>query len=259
MAGTDRTKASAAGLMATGPAIVLAQPQMGENIGKAARAMANFGLSDLRLVAPRDGWPNERAIATASGAGEVLDRARIFSTVEEAIQDLTYVYAATARDRHMVKPVITPAESGRRLRADVAQGVGVGVLFGGERAGLSNEAVVLSQTIIQAPVNPAFASLNLAQAVLLIAYEWHKAGDATAPLTLELYETRPATSLEMQGLFDHLEAELDSAGFLYPPEKRPAMVRNIRNMLQRGGFTEQDVRTLRGMIKALSQGRPPRT
>ncbi len=258
MAGTDRTKAPSFSRQAMGPVIVLAQPQMGENIGKAARAMANFGLSDLRLVAPRDGWPNERAIATASGASHVLEQARVFSTVEEAIADLNCIYAATARDRHMVKPVITPAEAGRRLCQDMAQGLSVGVLFGGERAGLSNEAVVLSQTIIQAPVNPAFASLNLAQAVLLVAYEWRKAGDATAPAAMELFETRPATAAEMQGLFGHLEAELDEAGFLYPPEKRPAMVRNIRNMLQRAGFTEQDVRTMRGMIKALSRGRPPR-
>ena len=258
MAGTDRTKATTTGLMAAGPAIVLAQPQMGENIGKAVRAMANFGLSDLRLVAPRDGWPNERAIATASGATHVLDRARVFPNVEEAIADLNLIYATTARNRHMVKPVITPAESGRRFRQEIGQNLTVGVLFGGERAGLSNEAVALSQTIIQVPVNPSFASINLAQAVLLISYEWHKAGDFTPPSVMELFETRSATGAEMQGLFGHLEAELDEAGFLFPPEKRPAMVLNIRNMLQRAGFTEQDVSTMRGVIKALSKGRPPR-
>lgn len=258
MAGTDHTKVSQQ-MPSAGPAIVLVEPQLGENIGKAARAMANFGLDDLRLVSPRDGWPNDRAIATASGATHVLDGARLFVALEEAIADLNIVYASSARDRHMVKPVITPAEAGVRLRREIAQHQSVGVVFGAERAGLSNEAVVLAQTIIQAPVNPAFASLNLAQAVLLVAYEWRKTGDNTPPTHLELYNTRPATSREMQGLFDHLESELDSAGFLYPPEKRPAMVRNIRNMLQRADFTEQDVRTLRGMIKALSRGRPPRS
>ena len=241
-----------------GPAVILVAAQLGENIGKAARAMWNFGLKDLRLVNPRDGWPNARALAAASGADEVIEQARLYDSVEEAISDLNCIYAASARDRHVVKPVVTPAEAAGRLRRDIAGGLRAGILFGGERAGLDNEAVVLSQTLIRVPVNPAFASLNLAQAVLLVAYEWYQVGDSTPPVAIDLHGTRPASGQEMQGLFSQLEEELEASGFLYPPEKQPAMVRNIRTMLQRAGFTEQDVRTLRGMIKALSQGRPAR-
>ena len=254
MAGTDKTKKPVLG----GPAIILVVPQMGENIGKAARAMYNFGLTDLRLVAPRDGWPNPKALSAASGADLVIDGASITGRVEDAVSDLHFVYAATVRARDMVKPVLTPEAAARDMRRKAGEGLRMGVLFGGERAGLSNDHVVLSNAVIKVPVNPAFASLNLAQAVLVVAYEWFKAEDTTPARRLELHQTRPANAHEMQGLFDHLESELDQGGFLFPPEKRPAMVRNLRNMLQKAGLTEQDVRTLRGVIKALAQGRPQR-
>ncbi len=254
MAGTDRTREQVTG----GPAVILVVPQLGENIGTAARAMLNFGLTDLRLVAPRDGWPNARAVAAASGAEEVIQGARLFDEVGAAVADLHTVFATTARRRQMVKPVLTPEEAARRLRADHAQDLKTGLLFGGERAGLDNDAISLAHAIVQVPVNPAFASLNLAQAVLLMAYEWFRSTDETPAARLDLHGSRPASGQEMADLFAHLEAELDEAGFLFPPEKRPAMVRNIRAMLTRAGFSEQEVRTLRGIIKALSHGRPPR-
>ena len=255
MAGTDHTKQNQ---KSGGPAIILVVPQMGENIGKAARAMFNFGLTDLRMVAPRDGWPNDKAVATASGATHVIENAQIFASVEEAVADLTCIYATTARDRHMVKPVVTPAKAAKELRQAEALGHGCGILFGGEKAGLKNDDVVLAQKVVSVPVNPAFASLNLAQAVLLMAYEWFQAADATPAESIHFLGAEPATSGELVGLFEHLEAELDASGFLYPPEKRDRMVRNIRNTLQRVGLSNQEVQTFRGMIKALAHGRPPR-
>jgi len=254
MAGTDHTKEAQLG----GPAIILVVPQMGENIGKAARAMYNFGLTDLRMVAPRDGWPNDKAVAAASGADIVIEKAQIFDRLEEAVADLQMVYATTARDRHMVKPVVTPSEAAAQIRASEAKGAACGILFGGEKAGLKNEDVVLAQKVVSVPVNPAFASLNLAQAVLLMAYEWFQVADETAPESVDLLGADWATNAELVGLFEHLEAELDQAGFLFPPEKREPMVRNIRNILQRVPLTSQDTQTLRGIVKALAHGRPPR-
>ena len=254
MAGTDHTKAATLG----GPAIILVVPQMGENIGKAARAMYNFGLTDLRMVAPRDGWPNDKASATASGADIVIENARIFERLEDAIADLQFVLATTARDRHMVKPVVTPSEAAAQLRAVESKGGACGILFGGEKAGLKNEHVVLAQKVVSVPVNPAFASLNLAQAVLLMAYEWFQAADRTDSESLDILGSDWATGAEIVGLFEHLEAELDASGFLFPPEKREPMIRNIRNIFQRVPLTSQDTQTLRGIIKALAQGRPPR-
>ena len=255
VAGTDRTRTAVTG----GPAVILVVPQMGENIGTAARAMLNFGLHDLRLVAPRDGWPNPKAVAAASGADEVLAAARLCDTEEEATGDLNAVYATTARLRDMIKPVLTPAAAAEDMRARHQRGETTGILFGGERAGLSNDDAVLAHALVRVPVNPAFASLNLAQAVLLMGYEWFRAGDTTPGTVLDLGVTRPASASELHGLFDHLESELDAAGFLYPPEKRPAMVRNLRTMLLRAGLTEQDVRTLRGVVTALARGRPRRS
>ncbi len=252
MAGTDRTRAAAAG---GGPAIILVEPQMGENIGTAARAMLNCGLDDLRLVRPRDGWPSEKAASAASGADAVVDAARLFETTAEAIADLDLVYAATARRRDMLKHVLTPAEAARRLRAADAQGRRIGVLFGPERRGLNNDDVTLADAVIEAPLNPAFASLNLAQAVLLVGYEWYQAGAGAPPAVLPTGGFRPATKRELIDMFEHLERELDAAGFLYPPEKRPSMVRNIRNMLDRAGLMDPEVRTFRGIISALSKGR----
>lgn len=237
----------------TCPAVVLVSPQMGENIGACARAMLNFGLTDMRLVRPRGNWLNERTRAMASRADPVLDNARIFSTTAEAIADLVHVYATTARPRELLKPVLTPRRAGTLMREQMAEGERVGVLFGGERAGLLNEDVVLAQRIVTVPLNPAFTSLNLAQAVLLMSYEWYTAGDATPPERFDTGRSRPANRQEMQGLFDHLETELDASGFFERiMDKRPAIVNNIRNSLQRGVMLEQDVRTLRGVIKSLA-------
>jgi tRNA/rRNA methyltransferase len=246
------------------PAIILVQPQLGENIGFAARAMANFGLSDLRLVAPRDGWPNEKAHAAAAGATFLVERATVHASVEAAIGGLNYVLAATARPRGMVKPVLSPESAAKELRRRRAGGEGGGILFGAERNGLDNDTISLADAILTAPVSAAFASLSLPQAVLVFGYEWLK-GEARAPALgratqfdgpaaegLEIAHTRPATREELFGLFQHLETELDRAGFLRPPEKRPTMVRAIRNMFHRMGATEQDVRTWRGIVAALS-------
>lgn len=260
MAGTDKTKPQAQG----GPAIILAEPQLGENIGSSARAMANFGLTDLRLIRPRDGWPNDYAIKAASGADHVLEGAGVFDLEKEALADLHCVYAASARPRDMVKPVVTPEQAGAEMRAQIASGMTVGVIFGRERSGLSNDQIALADTIITAPVNPSFASLNLAQAVLLIGYEWFKLealtlGDGSREdgphdgPGLKMPGTWPATKQELVGFLEHLEAELDASGFLLPVEKRPAMVRNIRNMFQRVNLTEQDVRTLRGIVSSLTR------
>lgn len=255
MAGTDQTKADRA-RDGDAPAIVLVRPQLGENIGTAARAMLNFGLSDLRLVAPRDGWPSERARAAASGADLVIDRARLFADSKEAVADLDFVIATTARARDMVKPVLTPAAAAAKLREAIAAGGRAGVMFGPERTGLENDEVVLADALVMVPVNPAFASLNLAQAVLLIGYEWFKASDRTAAERIDYLQTRPATKEELLGFFEHLEGELDRFGFLKPPEKRPSMVRNLRNLFQRAGLTEQEVRTMRGVVASLTRRTP---
>ncbi len=263
MAGTDHTKESRQGESGQGgPAIILADPQLGENIGAAARAMANFGLSELRLIRPRDGWPNDYAWKAASGADWVIEGARVCQSETEALGDLNYIYATTARPRDMIKPVMTPEAAAADMRARIAGGQKVGVLFGRERTGLENDQITLADMIIMAPVNPAFASLNLGQAVLLVGYEWYKLeaetlGDGTRQdgPCLEpgprMPGTRPATREEVIGFFEQMESELDMSGFLYPPEKRPSMVRNIRNIFMRMSPTEQDVRTLRGVISSL--------
>jgi tRNA/rRNA methyltransferase len=250
----------------TTPAVILVRPQLGENIGTAARAMANFGLADLRIVAPRDGWPNEAARAAAASTGcHVVDGAHIFENLEQAINDLHFLAATTARPRDMVKPVIAPETAIAELSGRMTRGERCGVLFGPERSGLDNDQMALADVIISAPVDPTYASLNLAQAVLILGYEWIKARggkalgretafDGPAREGLDLQGQKPATKAELLGLFEHLEGALDMSGFLYPPEKRPAMVRNIRNMFQRMGATEQEVRTLRGIVAALESG-----
>lgn len=252
---------------ATAPAIILVHPQLGENIGFAARAMANFGLTDLRLVAPRDGWPNDKAQAAAAGAAFLVDRARVYESVEHAVADLNFVLAATARPRELVKMVLSPESAARDLRERGLRVERTGVLFGPERSGLDNDVIALADAILTAPVNPDFASLSLPQAVLLFGYEWLKGESATPPLGratgfdgpategIAFPDTRPATRAELFGLFEHLEAELDQSGFLYPAEKRPSMVRNIRNMFHRMGASEQDIRTWRGIVAALSRAR----
>jgi tRNA/rRNA methyltransferase len=247
LAGTDRTQSSLTGGEA--PAVILVAPQLGENIGMAARAMLNCGLTDLRLVRPRDGWPSAAAVANSAGAAVVIDNTRVFASTAEAIADLTLVYAATARDRAMTKRVVTPGEAARELRT--AQGHKCGVLFGGEAKGLHNDDIALADHVITAPLNPAFSSLNLAQAVLIVAWEWQMAASAAPASEMRIPEdTRPATKDEMLGLFEHLEGALDQSGFFHVREKRPIMARNLRNLLQRAQPTEQEVRTLRGVIKS---------
>ncbi len=239
-------------------AIILAEPQLGENIGAAARAMANFGLTDLRLVAPRDGWPNAKAEAMAAGANFVLETAHVFDSVAQAIGELHFVLAATARDRAVAKPVLTPLEASMRLRGAAAAGQSGGILFGGERSGLSNDEVALADAVITIPTDPGFPSLNLGQAVLLTLYEWFKAGDATPPCRIDHGAGLPATRSELFRLFTHLEDELDKGGFLYPPGNRSGMVRNLRAILHRAQLTDQEVRTLRGVIVALTKGKKRR-
>ncbi len=238
----------------TSPAIILCRPQLGENIGAAARAMKNFGLTDLRLVAPRDGWPNEKAEAMAVTAKDVLDNARVFETLHEALADLNVVYATTARDRGITKEIVTPEECARRLRG-VADDVKTGILFGNERAGLENDDVSLADAVITIPT-AEFASLNLGQAVLLCCYEWFRVEDDTPASRIEHgpLHRRP-TREELFQLFDHLEGELTRTGFLYPPDKREHMQRAIRATIHRAQLTYQEVQTLRGMIVALAKGK----
>jgi tRNA/rRNA methyltransferase len=229
----------------TGPAIVLCEPQLGENIGAVARAMLNCGLTDLRLVNPRDGWPSESARAAASGADVVIDGARVFPSAEDAVADLKLVLATTARPRDMIKPVLAPAEAVTRL------GPETGVLFGCERSGLTNDQVALADAVVTFPLNPGFTSLNLAQAVLLIGWEWRQATTlATVPPPLP---SPPAARRLMLHLFHHLERELDRTSFFFPPAKRPQMRRNLMSLFSRAGLTEQDVRTLHGVVAALGR------
>ncbi len=255
MAGTDSTRTAAPG---GGPAVVLVEPQLGENIGMVARAMLNFGLTDLRLVRPREPWPNDKAAAASAGADTVLDAARLFDSTPEAIADLSRVYATTARTRDMTKRVVTPRQAAAELTASPSPDAGDGILFGKEAKGLHNDDVALADTVIMAPLNPAFSSLNLAMAVLLVGYEWYQATTVAPPSFMTMpKETRPARKAEMMGLFEQLEGELDTCGFLRVAEKRPVMVRNLRNLLGRAQPTEQEVRTLRGVISCLVSRRRP--
>ncbi|MBP2230275.1 tRNA/rRNA methyltransferase [Azospirillum agricola] len=235
-----------------GPAIILVQPQMGENIGACARAMLNCGLTDLRLVRPRDGWPNEKATANASGADLVIDNARVFETTAEAVADLEAVFATTARSRDMIQRFVTPRVAAEEMRDRHNAGHRVGVMFGPERTGLVNDDLTLAQTLVTVPLNPAFASLNLGQAVLLIGYEWFQTGDLPPERFLHTGQTRPATKGELVNFFEHLEGALDRTGFFTSPEKRPSMVRTLRNALERMDMTEQEVRTFHGVIAALT-------
>ncbi len=245
------------------PVIILVTPQMADNIGMAARAMANFGLDEMRLVNPRDGWPNERARHAASGANGVIDQANAYPNTKAAIADLNWVAATTARQRGMNKRVLTPEQAAAEMLRRIQAGERVGILFGPERQGMENDDIALADAVVMAPVDPRFASLNLAQAVLLIGYEWMRASGLGTLGRVTTYETPaepglvtrgspPASKAELIGLFEHLEAELDASGFLKPLDKRPAMVRNIRTMLARMAATEQEVRTLRGIVAALT-------
>ncbi len=244
------------------PVVILVEPQLGENIGTAARAMANFGLEELRLVAPRDGWPNIKAEKASANAVHVIHGAVVFERFEDAIADLNHILATTARPRDMVKPTQSPESAATTIHKKSALGQRTGLLFGREKSGLSNREISFSDSIVIAPVNPDCASLNLAQAVLLMGYEWRKQlesaslgrktrFDGPAREGTYLKDTRHATKQELIALFEHLQTELESSGFLRTVEKTPQMMRNIRNMVIRMQPTDQDVRTMRGMIASL--------
>jgi tRNA/rRNA methyltransferase len=231
-----------------GPAIVLVRPQLGENIGKAARAMLNFGLTDLRLVSPRDGWPNPAAGPAASGADEVLEKARVFDSVAEAVADCPHVYATTVRKRGLVIPIVTPEAAAREIRAAPEPSA---ILFGAERAGLETEEVAIAGKILTVPINPAFRSLNLAQAVILVAYEWSKHQDLLVPTLGEPAEPR-ATQGQLEGLIGQLDEALERAGYYFPPDRVPATKATMRTILTKAGWSNREVQALRGMIRALT-------
>ncbi|MGI9436641.1 MAG: RNA methyltransferase [Geminicoccaceae bacterium] len=235
------------------PAVILIGTQLGENIGTTARAMLNFGLSDLRLVQPKCGWPNVKALKACSGAIEVLNGVRLYRNVDEATADLRLVLATTARPRDLPKPVVTAAEAGQDLRAAIADDSPAGVLFGPERTGLSNDDLLYADAVLSVPLNPGYSSLNLAQAVLLIAYEWFQAGEPEKLGPSSTQIRRPATKGELAGLVDHLAQELDRTNFFRTPDRRQSMLQSIKVVIQRAGLREPDVHLLRGMIKALAK------
>ncbi len=237
------------------PVVILVRPQLADNIGAVARAMANGGLFHLRLVAPRDGWPQEHAWRTASGADRLLDQCTVHETVADAVADLHHVYATCPRPRHIVKPVLTARGAAAEMRAVCGRDLRVGLLFGPERAGLDNDDMACADALVRFPLNPAFMSLNLAQAVIVMAYEWWTGQDQTVPRTLMTNETRIATKGELENFLGHLTHELDECGFLKNIPKRPGMVRNIRHFFQRGEVTEQELRTLHGIVTELALGR----
>ena len=237
------------------PVFVLVRPQMGENIGGAARAMWNFGLSRMRIVAPRDGWPNSKAGAVASGAGRVLDQAGLFQTTALATADCHFVFATTARDRDLTKLVMTPERAMAMARDLAGAGKRVAILFGPERAGLENDDIARADAIISVPVNPVYASLNLAQCVLLIAYEWLRQGNTRPQEALVLAGTDLAEAIEIDKLGDHFEQRLETAGFFFPPTKTAGMKMNLRNMLGRLPLTRADVQTFHGMLRQLTRTR----
>lgn len=235
------------------PAVILVAPQLAENIGTTARAMLNCGLTDLRLVRPRPTWPHPRAVAAASGADMVLDGARVFATTKEAIADLHYVYATTARAREGVKAVVTARTAAEEVRERLSRGERSGYLFGPERTGLENDDVTLVDALLTVPLNPDFSSLNLAQAVLVAAYEWRMSGDATPGRALAKGKAEAATKGEVLDFFARLETELDECGFLRNTEMRPVMVRNIRSIFHRAGLMSHEVRTLHGIVTGLTR------
>jgi len=233
------------------PSFVLVQPQMGENIGGAARAMWNFGLDRMRIVNPRDGWPNQKAVALASGAGRLLDVATLHPTTQGAIADCTYVFATTARHRDLTKPVMTPERAMAHTRALIGAGQNVAVLFGPERSGLENADIALADAVISVPVNPAYGSLNLAQCVLLTAYEWRRQTQQVPPESAGLAKTEFASKLEIEKLGDHFEQRMDTAGFFFPTAKAEGMKLNLRNMWSRLPLTKADVQIFHGMLRQM--------
>jgi tRNA/rRNA methyltransferase len=249
MSGTDHAQAQE--WSGPQPAFILVEPQMGENIGAAARAMYNFGLEWMRIVNPRDGWPNPKAATMASGAARVLDQVRLTDTLPGACEDLHYVFATTARNRDLTKPVMTPERAMAHARSLIADGKKVGVLFGPERAGLSNEDVARANALISVPVNPAFASLNLAQCVLLLAYEWRRQGAELPAEVTAMAGTEFATTIEVEKLSDRLQDRLDERRYFWPDDKAESMRLNLRNLFSRMPLTGADVRTLHGVFRAL--------
>lgn len=248
------------------PAMVLIRPQLADNIGMVARAMANFGLEELRIVDPRDGWPNEKARIAASGANFIIDAAEHYESFEDGVAGLNWICATSARQRDLAKPVLTPEQAVAEIRRRMSEGQRCGIVFGPERNGLETMEIANADALVMAPVNPNFASLNLAQAVLLLSYEWMKQSGGGTLGRVTTYETPVEPGLRLRGsqpagkeallsLFAHLEAELEAASFFTAPEKRPSTVQNIRSMFTRMGATEQEIRTLRGIVKALAHGR----
>ena len=235
-----------------GPAIVLVRPQLGENIGKAARAMLNFGLTDLRLVAPRDGWPNPAAGPAASGADIVLEQARVFGSVAEAVADCPHVYATTVRKRGLVIPVVSPEEAAGEMWSNDGPSA---VLFGAERSGLETDEAALAGRIVTVPVNPEFRSLNLAQAVILIAYEWSKHAELAVPTLGDEAEPR-APHAHLEGLIGQLFDALEAADYFHPPDRTPATKNTLRTILTKAGWSTREIQALRGVVRALAQPRP---
>ena len=252
---TGRDGGADIGPIGNAPVVILVRPQLADNIGAVARAMANGGLFHLRLVAPRDGWPQEKAWRNASGADRILDALTLHETVADAVADLHHVFATCPRPRHIVKPVLTARGAAAELREICARDLRAGLLFGPERAGLDNDDMAQADALVRYPLNPAFMSLNLAQAVMVLAYEWWTAAEATVPRALMTNEARVATKGELENFLGHLTAELDACGFLRNLPKRPGMVRNIRHLFQRGEVTEQELRTLHGIVTELAHGR----
>lgn len=235
---------------APSPIIILVQPQLGQNIGKAARAMLNFGLTEMRLVAPRDGWPNPDAGPAASGADLVLERAEVFATVAEAIADCSHVFASTVRKRDIVTPVVGPEEMARAIHASPGRSA---ILFGPERSGLATEDVVLASHIVTVPINPQFGSLNLAQAVILLAYEWSRGAGLVQPTAFELEP--PAPQAELDGLIGHLDDYLMQADYFHPPERTQATRNTIRTIFTKPGWSSREIKAVRGMLRAIAQPR----
>jgi tRNA/rRNA methyltransferase len=254
-----RTNGEGGGEMAQPPLIVLVRPQLGQNIGKAARAMLNFGLTELRIVAPRDGWPNPEAAPAASGADRVLEEATIFDSVAEAVADCANVYATTVRRRGVTKPVVTPAEAATEIHAAPGRSA---ILFGPERAGLETDDVALARKIVTVPINPQFGSLNLAQAVILVAYEWSKhvpsradgAGALVQPSVTDIEP--PASQFELDGMIAQLDSMLDAAGYFFPPDRRVTTTRMLRTLLTKPAWSSQEVRTVRGVLTTLAKPHP---
>ncbi|MDB2414852.1 RNA methyltransferase [Rickettsiales bacterium] len=236
------------------PAIILIAPQMGENIGAAARSMLNFGLTDLRIVNPRDGWPNPKAVDMAKGAKSVIKSAQIFTSLKDATTDIKKLYATTARPRDLVKPVLTPRKTADEIIFNQNNKNKSAILFGCERSGLDNEAIAVSDAITIVPVSELYTSLNLAQAVTIMCYEWFVTQDATPDIISASKKSDLANKEDVVKLLEHLEGELDKSGFLRVKEKRPRMVNNIRGIFTRAQLTDQDVRTLRGIIRSLTDG-----